>query len=582
MKNILLALSLAFLCFSISAQGVKIGTTPGNPDPSAMLEIESTDRGFLPPRMTQAQRDSINNPAVGLQIFNTSNNCLEFYVGSSWQAIECGCTGAPSTPGVITGNSSVCNGALSESYSVSSVMGATSYQWSIPLGAVISSGAGTNSITVDFGSSSGNVSVQAVNSCGISSTQTLAVTLISAPSTPGAISGDLTPCENELGVQYSIAAVPGASSYNWQVPAGASISSGANTNTITVDFASSGGTVSVTASNSCGTSAASSITVNLDTIPNSSFSPTAALVSTSTSFIPVVTGGTYGWTFSSGTPSSSSAQSPSVSWASTGNYNVVLIFTDGNGCSSSTTNSVNVRTPTVVTFNYTGAPQSWQVPAGVTSIQVDAYGAQGGTSGGAIGGLGGRAQATIPVTPGETLNIYVGQQGSSSSGVLGPTFGGGGGIFHSSGSGAGGSGGGASDVRRGTALGGRLIVAAGGGGHGWISQTLNGGNGGGFVGGTGGAANGNNSWSGKGGTQTTGGASGGPFGNITSGSLGQGGDGDGDGAGGGGGGGGYYGGGGGRYSGGGGGSSWVASPGNTNTSTTSGVKSGNGEVVITY
>ena len=43
---------------------------------------------------------------------------------------------------------------------------------------------------------------------------------------------------------------------------------------------------------------------------------------------------------------------------------------------------------TTVTFNYTGAAQTWTVPAGVTSITVDAYGAKGRTSGANVGGLG--------------------------------------------------------------------------------------------------------------------------------------------------------------------------------------------------
>jgi hypothetical protein len=497
MKNLILFTCCLLISLLSYSQGFKIGNTPSAPDSSAMLEVESTTKGFLLPRMTETERDAISNPATGLQVFNTTSNCLEFFVsGGGWQAIECGCTGAPSAP--------------------------------------------------------------------------------------GAISGDTIVCANRLAVQYSVSPVPGNNSYNWTLPPGASIFTGANTYVITVNYGTTGGTVSVSASNSCGSSSASSLAITVDSISSSDFSPTSAIVNTPTVFNPVVTGATYSWTFASGNPASSSLQNPSVSWLASGNFNATLVLTDGNGCSSTTTKSVNVSTPTTVTFNYTGSVQTFTVPAGVTSIIVDAYGAQGGSSGGAVGGLGGRAQATIPVTPGETLNIYVGQQGSSSSGVLGTTFGGGGGVFHSIGPGAGGSGGGASDIRRGTALTGRLIVAGGGGGHGWISQSLAGGFGGGLTGGDGGAANGTTAWSGKGGTQSAGGASGGPFGQISAGSLGQGGNGDGDLAGGGGGGGGYYGGGGGRYSGGGGGSSYVAAAGNTNTSTSSGVRFGNGEITITY
>ncbi|MCX6271857.1 MAG: hypothetical protein NTU44_11675 [Bacteroidetes bacterium] len=54
------------------------------PDPSAMLDIKSTSKGFLPPRMTTAQRDLIPSPAAGLTIYNTTHNCNETYNGSTW------------------------------------------------------------------------------------------------------------------------------------------------------------------------------------------------------------------------------------------------------------------------------------------------------------------------------------------------------------------------------------------------------------------------------------------------------------------------------------------------------------------
>src|SRR6266536_5395217 len=64
--------------------------------------------------------------------------------------------------------------------------------------------------------------------------------------------------------------------------------------------------------------------------------------------------------------------------------------------------------PTVVSFIYTGASQTWTVPSGVSSIQVDAWGAQGGDPN--YGGLGGHVTATIPVTPAESIQINVGGQ----------------------------------------------------------------------------------------------------------------------------------------------------------------------------
>lgn len=63
---------------------VGIGTT--NVHPSAILELESTDQGFLPPRMTTDQRDSITNPAEGLVIYNTVDSVLQIFNGECWIA----------------------------------------------------------------------------------------------------------------------------------------------------------------------------------------------------------------------------------------------------------------------------------------------------------------------------------------------------------------------------------------------------------------------------------------------------------------------------------------------------------------
>lgn len=233
------------------------------------------------------------------------------------------------------------------------------------------------------------------------------------------------------------------------------------------------------------------------------------------------------------------------------------------------------------TFNYTGGVQTYLVPAGVTELQIEAYGAQGG---GAVGGFGGYATGVVPVTPGATLEVYVGGTPTTQMGPGG--YNGGGSItaLPCGGPSDGWPGGGASDVRTTSSLNDRIIVAGGGGGQGW--STGLGGAGGGTIGGDGAA-----SWiagtQGLGGTQSAGGA-GGPYGGgpnspSPSGTFGVGGNG-GPTSGyctGGGGGGGWYGGGGGYVSAGGGGSSYVSFPGTTNGSTTAGVNTGNGYVVIT-
>lgn len=54
---------------------------------SAALTINSTTRGFLPPRMTSTQRNAIASPATGLVVYNTTDNRLDFYNGTAWGAV---------------------------------------------------------------------------------------------------------------------------------------------------------------------------------------------------------------------------------------------------------------------------------------------------------------------------------------------------------------------------------------------------------------------------------------------------------------------------------------------------------------
>jgi hypothetical protein len=52
----------------VAAQGVAINRSNSQPHPSAMLDVSSTTRGILVPRMTSAQRTAIVNPATGLML----------------------------------------------------------------------------------------------------------------------------------------------------------------------------------------------------------------------------------------------------------------------------------------------------------------------------------------------------------------------------------------------------------------------------------------------------------------------------------------------------------------------------------
>lgn len=165
----------------------------------------------------------------------------------------------PSQPSTISGNTSPCAGSI-ETYSITPVTCAESYTWTFPSGTTINSGTGTNSVSVTWGSTPGTISVTADNPCGSSTPRTAAVTLLSAPATPGSITGTLNVCSGTA-YTYSISTVTGATSYVWTLPSGWTGNS--TTSSISATAGTTGGQIQVTASNSCGASNPSNLTVNV-------------------------------------------------------------------------------------------------------------------------------------------------------------------------------------------------------------------------------------------------------------------------------------------------------------------------------
>lgn len=70
---------------NLGATGAVVGNLSTTLDTSAALEVDSTSKGFLLPRLTTAQRNSIASPSEGLVVYNTDTDNLNFYSGSSWK-----------------------------------------------------------------------------------------------------------------------------------------------------------------------------------------------------------------------------------------------------------------------------------------------------------------------------------------------------------------------------------------------------------------------------------------------------------------------------------------------------------------
>src|SRR5258706_16211415 len=74
---------------NLTAQGVSVNSSGNSADPSAMLDVSSDTKGTLITRMSTIQRDAITSPAEGLQIFNTTTKCFEFYALGTWNTLGC-------------------------------------------------------------------------------------------------------------------------------------------------------------------------------------------------------------------------------------------------------------------------------------------------------------------------------------------------------------------------------------------------------------------------------------------------------------------------------------------------------------
>jgi|GEM_PF-378784 len=163
------------------------------------------------------------------------------------------------------GNITVCANT-SATYSIPAVPNANSYNWTVT-GGTITSGQGTNSITVLWGlGPNGTVCVSVTGPCGASTNICRPITITSILGPP-LVSGNTVACASGSGT-YSVSVITGATSYNWVVTGG-TITSGNGTTTIQVTWnaGATSGSVCASATNSCGSSNQNCLNVTLNAPP---------------------------------------------------------------------------------------------------------------------------------------------------------------------------------------------------------------------------------------------------------------------------------------------------------------------------
>jgi hypothetical protein len=129
MKKFIISIILSLLTGTLSYAQVAITTDNSAPDNSAMLDVKSTVKGLLPPRMTFAQRNAIVSPVTGLMVICTNCNAdgsetVSVYLGNKWQNLPDTCEiPVTPTPGIqVQSNTQII-------WDWSSVPIATGYKW---------------------------------------------------------------------------------------------------------------------------------------------------------------------------------------------------------------------------------------------------------------------------------------------------------------------------------------------------------------------------------------------------------------------------------------------------------------------
>jgi len=239
----------------------------------------------------------------------------------------------PATAGTISGNTTVCQGENSVTYTVPAIANATSYEWTLPSGYTGSSSSNTITISINSTALSGAISVKGVNGCGSGLESLKNITVNQMPQETSII-GLNHVCPDQSNVTYYTPKWNYATSYQWVIPVEVTVVGLSNDTTITLNFPNNAQpcNIGVKAINDCGTSDSISFFISIDALPNASF--TTVSNATNVSFTNTSANATsYAWDF--GDATYSSEQNPTHSYLIEGHYVAQLIAF--NECSSDTT-----------------------------------------------------------------------------------------------------------------------------------------------------------------------------------------------------------------------------------------------------
>ncbi len=334
----------------------------------------------------------------------------------------------PDPAGTITGTSSVCQSTSGVAYNVGVINQAVSYVWTVPAGASIVGGSGTNSILVDFGATAvaGNITVLGTNACGNGTASSFAVNVNARPLP--VISGSATACVTATNNVYTTQA--GMTAYNWSVSAGGVISAGAGTNAIIVTWNTLGTktiTVNYAGAGGCSALAPATFTVTVNSIPSPGITGASELCAGSTGVVYTTEAGfsNYVWTISYGGSITSGINSNevTVSWATAGSRTISVNYSNASGCPATLPASHAVSVLSVPVPLISGENQVCEGSTGVTYTTQSNNTAYVWTvsSGGTITAGAGTDAITVNWTGNGNQTVSVNYANSLGCGAIAPT-----------------------------------------------------------------------------------------------------------------------------------------------------------------
>lgn len=190
------------------------------------------------------------------------------------------------------------------------------------------------------------------------------------PGNAGTISGSTSVCKGQTGVAYSVSTITGATGYVWTLPSGASIASGNNTNSITVNFSTSAvsGNISVYGTNNCHAGNSSSLTVTVNSLPTPTASSNSPVCYGGTINLSSSGGNNYSWTGPNGFTSNIS--NPTISGATSSNAGTYYVtVTNTAGCSAQTSTNVSVNSPISASISGGSTPICYNTSGGTLTVQ---------------------------------------------------------------------------------------------------------------------------------------------------------------------------------------------------------------------